>query len=116
MCEEGIYAMKHYKNGEPQQVLIDDQVHVWDGKYLFPAGEDHQFWLLYISKAWCKIHNGRFGGGKTHELLRDLTGAPSYEFPANDEDLWNKMIEASNKEYIMTTPFVEYPEEGKPND
>jgi hypothetical protein len=43
--------------------------------------------VLLIEKAWAKIHGSyeSINGGNPSEVLRDLTGVPTYELRADDE-------------------------------
>ena len=38
--------------------------------------------MVLLEKAWAKLHGSykKVDGGFSHETLRDLTGAPSYEY------------------------------------
>jgi hypothetical protein len=101
--KEGIYAVRMYKNGEEQEVVIDDYIPCKDGEPIFSRSNDKELWVMLLEKAWAKLHSSyhRIIGGQAHLTLRDLTGAPSYEFETKDEDAWDKILSADMSNYIM---------------
>lgn len=58
---------------------------------------------MLLEKAWAKIHGSydRIIGGNCHLALRDLTGAPSFEFESRDDDSWQKVKSASDEGFIL---------------
>jgi hypothetical protein len=46
---------------------------------------------LIIEKVWAKLHGDfvRIIAGLPHNTFRDLTGAPSYMYETDREDLWD---------------------------
>ena len=77
--EIGIYYMQFHKNGELQRVFVDDSIVTHLQK---PAFAGTKLWVALVEKAWAKIHGNyaKIIEGKVHETLRDLTGAPTYEY------------------------------------
>jgi calpain-15 len=49
---------------------------------VFSTSAKNDLWVLILEKAWAKLHGSyeRIMKGKTHNILRDLTGAPVFEF------------------------------------
>ena len=39
-------------------------------------------------------------GGQVHHTLRDLLGAPAFEYTTSREDIWEKILDAVKKGYI----------------
>ena len=60
--------------------------------------------MAIIEKAWAKLHGGyhniEFLSPK--ETLRDLTGAPSFEYKVQDPDVDKIIIDGFYQKYIMT--------------
>lgn len=76
------------------------------GTPLFSRTLSGQLWLNIIEKAWAKVHAG-FGNvhaGLSREALRDLTGAPckTFFFFKEGETIWDLMVEARSKNFLMT--------------
>lgn len=63
-------------------------------------------WVMILEKAWAKLHGSyqRIDGGQSHITLRDLTGAPSFEYVIEDEKnkgLWDKIKTYDENNFIM---------------
>lgn len=61
---------------------------------------------MVLEKAWAKIHGTyqRIDGGQAYTTLRDLTGAPSFEYiieEEKDKGLWEKIINYDQANFIM---------------
>ena len=58
---------------------------------------------MLLEKAWAKIHGSyeRIIGGQAHETLRDITGAPAFEYLSSDELTWQRILDADQKGYMM---------------
>lgn len=58
---------------------------------------------MLLEKVWAKLHGNyaRIIGGQAHETLRDLTGAPGFEFMTSDEETWERIKDADLKKHIM---------------
>ena len=56
-----------------------------------------------LEKAWAKLHGSyeRIESGFAENVLRDLTGAPSEVIETSDEDLWERIKSADEKNWIM---------------
>ena len=69
--------------------------------------------MILVEKAWAKLHNSYCNiiGGQAHLTLRDLTGAPSFEFKTSDEDAWDKMLDADMNSFIMAAGVSQEDEE-----
>jgi hypothetical protein len=62
-----------------------------------PAFASGKFWVTLVEKAWAKAHGtySRINKGLAHETLRDLTGAPSYEYIIKtEESMFDIIIDA----------------------
>jgi hypothetical protein len=82
--EQGVYAFEFLCNGVKTKVLVDDHLLV---KNMFPAfassKKGKQAWMGLFEKAYAKCL-GSFsrleGINYIHDTMRDLTGAPSFEY------------------------------------
>lgn len=80
--EQCIYAVSLYKNGLPIAVVLDDFIVCKNAQPAFSKAAGCEIWVLLLEKAWAKIHGSfhRIIGGMSHLTMRDLTGAPGYEY------------------------------------
>ena len=103
---EGLFAVNMTKNGEKVQVLVDNQIPCTEGQSgqpMFSSANENELWVLILEKAWAKLHGSyeRIIGGQAHQTLRDLTGAPGFEYETSEEDAWDKILDAEKKDFIM---------------
>lgn len=59
-----------------------------------------------MEKAWAKLHGSycTIVGGFPMNVLRDLTGAPSYSYALKDaekDDLWNKVLQGEKNGWCI---------------
>lgn len=81
--EEGTYRVKICKNGEWQEVVVDDYFPCFpNGSPIFSRGHGNELWVLLLEKAYAKLHGGykNIVGGLPHEAMMDLTGCPTTTF------------------------------------
>ena len=85
--EHGLFAVSITKNGHKQMVIVDDNIPCKDLRPAFSTSGDDEIWVIILEKAWAKLHGTyqRIDGGHTYQTLRDLTGAPSFEFDIKKE-------------------------------
>ena len=79
--EQGVIAVKMYKNGIYHEVVIDDYFPCKDGKPIYSqAYRNHICWVTILEKAWAKLHGSyhRINAGLPMNVFRDLTGAPAF--------------------------------------
>ena len=102
--KQGIYGVILYTNGEKQLVLVDDYVPIGEnGLPCFAQSGTNELWVILFEKAWAKV-NGcyeRIQGGMAQKVFRDLTGAPAFDHPTEDPDLFQKLLEGSNRKFAM---------------
>ena len=74
-----------------------------DGEPCFSKAHGNELWVLILEKAWAKVHGSyeRIEAGFAHEVMRDMTGAPSFDFDCDDEGLFEKLMEYDKRNYIM---------------
>lgn len=91
------------KNGEKSCIIVDDFFPCVNGQPFFSHANGNELWVLILEKAWAKLHGTyeRIEAGQAHETLRDLLGAPGFEYMTTDEDIYQKIHDADRKEYIM---------------
>jgi calpain-15 len=105
--EYGVYAIKITKNGEIKEVVIDDFFPCFNyGECCFTKAHGNELWVLILEKVWAKIHGSyeRIEAGYAHNVMRDLTGAPSFDIDIEEygkEKLWERLIISDQKNYVM---------------
>lgn len=104
--ENGLYAVNVWKNGERKEVCIDDYFPCLDEEPCFTRAHGNELWVLILEKVWAKLHGSyeRIEAGFAHNVMTDLTGAPSFDLDAGDlgeEEVWNKLVRAEKRNYIM---------------
>jgi calpain-15 len=74
-----------------------------DGAPCFSSANGNELWVIILEKAWAKVHGSyeRIEAGLAHEVMRDLTGAPSYDEDVDDEGLFEKLETYDKKHYMM---------------
>jgi len=61
---------------------------------------------LILEKVWAKLHGSyeRIEAGFAHNVMTDLTGAPSFDLDIDTEGedvVWDRLVAAEKKNYIM---------------
>jgi len=85
---------------------MDDYIPVIGDKPAFSKSHGPELWVIILEKAWAKIHGNyeRIEAGESHKTMRDLTGAPAYEYFVDGEpNMYDKILAADQKDYIITT-------------
>ena len=62
--------------------------------------------MLLLEKAWAKIHGSfdRIKSGLAHTTMRDLTGAPAYEYIISEtEDMFERILMADYRNHCIAT-------------
>lgn len=95
MNDQGIFSVKMYKNGLHQEIVIDNYIPCRHGAPCFSSAHGNELWVIILEKAWAKIHGSyeRIEAGFAEDVMRDLTGAPSYDFGTEEEDLAERLLE-----------------------
>ena len=111
--EEGLYRVKVCKNGEWQEVVVDDYFPCFpNGGPLFSKGNGNELWVLLLEKAFAKVHGGyrNIVGGSPYEALMDLTGCPTATYSFKDPKvqdmiasgkLWSLLKTYDKQNYVM---------------
>lgn len=85
----GIWAVELYKNGSKQQVVLDDFIPCKKGSPCFSRAHGNELWVIVLEKAWAKLHGSyeRIEAGLCTDVMRDLTGAPSFSMLTSERGL-----------------------------
>jgi len=84
--KEGIFAVKVFVKGRPEDVTIDDLFPIYGNTPAFAnPTQDGGWWLPLLEKAYAKVNVNyeQISSGSHAEAARFLTGAPSREFTTN---------------------------------
>jgi len=112
---EGIFALKVYVKGRPEDVTVDDLFPIYNNQPAFAKPtSDGGWWLPLLEKAYAKVHvNYEMTSSGSHaEAARFLTGAPAREFETSYqsvEELWIALSMNLKQKFIITAAcFVEH--------
>jgi calpain-10 len=78
--EEGIFTIRAFVKGRPEDITIDDYFPVYSHQPAFAKpSPDGGWWLPLLEKAFAKVHVNyeMISSGSHSEAARFLTGAPS---------------------------------------
>jgi calpain-15 len=90
VSEEGIYRVRICKNGEWQEVVVDDYFPCYpNGEPMFSRAHGNELWVLLLEKAYAKLHGSykNIVGGLPHEAMMDLTGCPTTTFSFKEDNV-----------------------------
>lgn len=67
---------------------MDDFVPCKNGEPVFSRAYGNELWVTILEKAWAKLHGSyeHSEAGQIVDIMRDLTGAPSYIMPTFDTE------------------------------
>jgi len=94
---EGIFALKVFVKGRPEDVTVDDLFPTYNNQPAFAKPTpDGGWWVPLLEKAYAKVNINyeMINGGSQAEVARFFTGAPAQEFETSKftpEELWNKL-------------------------
>lgn len=100
----GVFAVKLRKNGEEQYVVVDNFIPCYEGgEPAFSKANGNELWVMILEKAWAKTHGSyeRIIGGQAANTMRDLTGAPAFEYGSTDEGIWEKILDGEQRNFCM---------------
>lgn len=99
----GIWAIDMYKNGMRQEVVMDDFIPCKNGVPCFSRAHGNELWVIILEKAWAKLHGSyeRIEAGLCTDVMRDLTGAPSFSMLTTEKGLEQKLLDFDTDDYIM---------------
>ena len=103
----GIYLRK---NGAWKLILVDDYVPCFGGskkQFAFSSAHEKEMWVVLLEKAWAKICGSyaKTIAGQSSEVFDAITNAPTelISIPQiSEEEIWNKLNEGKNNNFIMT--------------
>lgn len=106
---DGYYELYYYENSEKKVMFIDDNVVMFNSKYLnefqFAKPNGEELWVMLLEKAYAKYEGGYSNiiGGKMYQELNWLTGAIARQIKTDNPSCWNEIFNGCNKNYIITT-------------
>jgi calpain-15 len=106
--ESGCYSINICTMGIWTDVVIDDYFPCYGDAVAFsgPKVEKNvtEIWVLLLEKAWAKLFGNynAISAGFTEDVLRDLTGAPCENIMNDNPDLFPKLYDANQANYIIT--------------
>lgn len=103
--EFGIYSVFICKNGEWKEVVVDDFLPCNGTHPAFSRANGPELWVCLLEKAWAKLHGSyeRIEAGFPQNVFRDLTGAPAITYVADEDNIWNYLVEAINNKWLMSS-------------
>jgi calpain-15 len=113
--KHGIYMVRLCIYGIWRYFLLDDYFPVTStGRLAFSRCVGNEIWVLLLEKAYAKLYGSyeAIVAGDPCEAMNDLSGAPniSVELGANPEELWTKLKNYDEKNYLMAFNFNESPD------
>lgn len=81
---------------------MDNYIPCHYGAPCFSKANGNELWVIILEKAWAKLHGSyeRIEAGFAHEVMTDLTGAPSFDVDV-EPSLFEKLLVYDKKNYIM---------------
>jgi hypothetical protein len=112
---EGIFALKVFVKGRPEDVTVDDLFPTYNNQPAFAKPtSDGGWWLPLLEKAYAKVHiNYEMTSSGSHaEAARFLTGAPAREFETSYQsvdEMWISLSMNLKQNFVITAAcFVEH--------
>lgn len=111
--DEGIYCLRMCHEGIWRAVTVDDYFPCLPDRsgpaFSQSKPGENELWVLLLEKAWAKLYCNyeRIEAGLTRDVLGDLTGAPTKIVWTDDPNLWDEMLNAFKKNYLLTAGAVE---------
>lgn len=103
----GCYCLNVCDGGRWKSIIIDDKVPCYDhdGSPAFAKGNGNEIWVMLLEKVWAKLYKGycNIEGGWAREVLNELTGAPCTSYSPDYIHLFEKIEEATQNKWVMTT-------------
>ena len=97
-------SVKMFKNGLDQEVVMDNFIPCLYGSPVFSKANSNELWVIILEKAWAKLHGSyeRIESGLCSEVMRDLTGAPSFSMLTTQEGLFDDLMDFDDRQFIMS--------------
>ena len=110
ISDDGVYTVLLCIGGLWEKITVDDYFpcNSKTGLPKFTHSFANELWVMLLEKAWAKVHGGYLSmrTGFSREALRSLTGASTSTIMLKNletENLWEKLIKWTTKNYILTT-------------
>lgn len=103
----GLYCVRLCLEGEWKIIYVDSLIPCYkNGGPCFTKSHNNQneIWVLILEKAYAKAFSNyeRIEAGLSREALRELTGASIDVIFDDDPKLWDKILEGTKNNYVMT--------------
>lgn len=104
----GCYAVELFLNGEKTELIIDDKIPVYAGTkdVAFSSSTSNDIWVQLLEKAWAKANGGydKTLFGLASEVLRAITGAPTFAYDHDDvklDDIYKQLKKSTLNGYTI---------------
>ena len=102
--EQNLYRLRICKDGEWQNVTIDDYIpcSAISKQPVFSKNNGNELWVIILEKAYAKLHGSYLAlkGGMAQESFEDLTGCPAFTYYFNkiqdqvdSGEFWAKLLQ-----------------------
>ena len=103
----GVYCVRLCLEGEWKLIYVDSLIPCYkNGGPCFTKSHNNQneIWVLILEKAYAKAFSNyeRIEAGLSREALRELTGASIDVVFDDNTKLWDKILEGTKKNFVMT--------------
>jgi calpain len=112
--EEGVYAVRFFKDGKWRIVVVDDYLPVSKatGQPIFakPADGSAELWVMLVEKAYAKLHGSyeAIVGGHEEEAMQDLVGGipltiniPPDVSEETKNDMWQTLMNLKRRQGLI---------------
>ena len=104
---EGLFSAYVYQDGARVEIIVDNYIPCLEDAPVFSHSETNELWVMILEKIWAKMVGSyeAMVEGSVHEALRDLLGAPSYEYNIEMGEAASRVLEilktGHQKKYLM---------------
>lgn len=103
----GCYTARIMIKGQWRNVIVDDFFPCDRNtqKPFFTQSTKCELWVMILEKVWAKVYHSYLNieAGFTRECLHDFSGAPTRQCWMDEKNLWESLVEAERRDWIMST-------------